>query len=171
MLTLKEIKPDDPNYYKPLDELIEDLGHAEPTPQYGDVIITVEDLTDALHYLKEYKEKCHELDILVLENRRAFEQLGVEITRYQEAVKNCEVAETKYRKLAEETSQNLGKTSQNNPPLTWDELKQMAGKPVWISSPDICYACDLCGGLRDCDFQKAIDLLKKEQEDDGKEHE
>ena len=55
MKTLKEIKPDDPDYYKPLDELIDDLGHAEPGPRYGDVIVTVEDLTDALHYLREYQ--------------------------------------------------------------------------------------------------------------------
>ena len=90
-----------------------------------------ETYNDALHYLKEYKEKCHELDILVLENRRAFEQLGVETTRYQEAVKNCEAAENKYRKLAEETSQNLGNTSQKEL-LTWEELKTMLGKPVWV---------------------------------------
>ena len=56
-LILKEIKPDDPNYHKPLDELIEDLGHAEPAKQYGDVIITVEDLTDALHYLAEFQRR------------------------------------------------------------------------------------------------------------------
>lgn len=53
--TLREIKPDDPNYYKPLDELIEDLGHAKPASRYGDVQIMVEDLTDAIHYLQEYK--------------------------------------------------------------------------------------------------------------------
>ena len=43
MLTLKEIKPNDPNYHEPLDELIEDLGHARPSLTYGDVVITVED--------------------------------------------------------------------------------------------------------------------------------
>lgn len=54
--TLKEIKSDDPNYYKPLDELIEDLRHAKPiSSRYGDVQIMVEDLTDAIHYLQEYK--------------------------------------------------------------------------------------------------------------------
>ena len=56
-MTLKEIKPTDPDYHKPIEELIEDLGHAEPANQHGDVIITVEDLTDALHYLKEYLDK------------------------------------------------------------------------------------------------------------------
>ena len=55
MKTLKLIKPDDPDYHKPLDTLIEDLGHAEPSQRYGDVQIMVEDLTDALHYLKEYR--------------------------------------------------------------------------------------------------------------------
>lgn len=54
-MILKEIMPDDPDYYKSLDELIEDLGHAEPASRYGDVQIMVEDLTDALHYLKEFQ--------------------------------------------------------------------------------------------------------------------
>ena len=55
--TLREIKPDDPDYHKPLDVLIEDLAHAESGPHYGDVIITVEDLTDALFYLAEFQRK------------------------------------------------------------------------------------------------------------------
>ena len=57
MLTLKEIKPDDPNYHEPLDKLIEDLGHARPSLTYGDVVITVEELTDALHYLADYQRR------------------------------------------------------------------------------------------------------------------
>ena len=55
--TLREIKPDDPDYHKPLDVLIEDLAHAESGPHYGDVIITVEDLTDVLFYLAEFQRK------------------------------------------------------------------------------------------------------------------
>ena len=57
MLTLKEIKPDDSNYHEPLDELIEDLAHARPSLTYGDVVITVEELTDALHYLADYQRR------------------------------------------------------------------------------------------------------------------
>ena len=58
---------------------------------------------DALHYLKEYREKQKTLEIKEAEYKRGFEQLGVEWSRIK-----------------------------NNPPLTWDELKQMEGKPVWV---------------------------------------
>lgn len=84
------------------------------------------DRVDALHYLKEYRDKAHRLDIGIAEHARSFEQLGVEIARYQEAVKNCEEAENKYRQLAQ-NSVEVG-----NPPLTWDELKSMEEKPVWL---------------------------------------
>ena len=110
MLTLKEIKPDDPNYYKPLNELIEDLGHAEPASRYGDVQIMVEDLTDALHYLQAFRD--------------AKDTLEREKDRYAEAVRNCDKAEAKYTMLCMEYA--------GNDPLTWDELKQMEGKPVWV---------------------------------------
>lgn len=56
-------------------------------------------LEDALHYLREYRDKVHSLDIDIANHCRSFEQLGVEIARYQEAVKNCEEAENKYRML------------------------------------------------------------------------
>ena len=92
-LILKEIKPDDPNYFKPLDELIEDLGHAEPAKQYGNVIITVEDLTDALYYLQLFQ-------------------------KHEERVRG---------QLAD-----LKEEFRPNDPLTWDELKSMEGKPVWV---------------------------------------
>ena len=50
--------------------------------------------SDALHYLKEYREK-HD-----------------DILRMEEALGYCEIMA--------------------NPPLTWDELKSMEGKPVWV---------------------------------------
>ena len=60
-----------------------------------------------LHYLKEYKntEKCYSESI---------ERVVKVIDRYEKMV-------------ADYLS---GKTC--NPPLTWDELKSMTGKPVWI---------------------------------------
>ena len=51
---------------------------------------------DALHYLKEYREK-HD-DILQME----------------EALGYCEISD--------------------NPPLTWNELENMEGKPVWVEA-------------------------------------
>lgn len=70
MLTLKEIKPGDPDYYKPIDELMEDLGNAKSGRTYGDVIITVEDLTDAIYYLQTYKDMIDKLESCQKENRR-----------------------------------------------------------------------------------------------------
>lgn len=58
---------------------------------------------DALHYLKEYKKKLNILEVRMTEYKRGFEQLGAEWSRIKE-----------------------------NPPLTWDELKQMKEKPVWV---------------------------------------
>lgn len=95
---------------------------------------------DVLHYLKTYRENQQ----TYIENSRKAEEAR---ERYLEAVKNCELAENKYRKLYEETSQNLRNTSQITCPkchsefvilpeannaLTWDELRQMEGKPVWV---------------------------------------
>ena len=95
---------------------------------------------DALHYLKTYRENQQ----TYIENSRKAEEAR---ERYLEAVKNCELAENKYRKLYEETSQNLRNTSQitcpkchsefvilpdANNPLSWDELRTMEGKPVWV---------------------------------------
>lgn len=89
-------------------------------------IVERDAVEEAICYLREYRDKAHRLDIDIADHRRSFEQLVIEIERYQEAVKNCEEAENKYRQLA----QNLGEVG--NPPLDWDELKQMTGKPVWI---------------------------------------
>lgn len=83
---------------------------------------------DALHYLTDYRDKNRQLD--------------VEKARYQEAVRNCEEAENKYR-MAQEAldAQRLHmmwvdkhfKFEEPNDPLTWDELKGMEGMPVWIT--------------------------------------
>lgn len=85
-----------------LDEVIEnlsvkqslkDLGH-RPDP---------DEIADALYYLREYREKKHEIS---------------DISADYIAMKNY---------WAEQ---------QVNSPLTWDELKQMIGKPVWIEWDD-----------------------------------
>ena len=51
---------------------------------------------DALHYLREYRDKHDEM------------------LKTEEALGYCEMAE--------------------NRPLTWDELRQMEGKPVWVEA-------------------------------------
>ena len=106
--------------------------------------------TDALHYLKEYKDKAHRLDIDIAEHHRTFLQLGVEIARYQEAVRNCEEAENKYRKAEQDALKALDDWASrpveenkklvltvDNPPLDWEQLKQMIGKPVWVEGKTV----------------------------------
>lgn len=100
---------------------------------------------DSLHYLTEYKNKKRQLEIEIAENKRAFEQLGVEKERYQEAVKNCEEAENKYRMTNDALdAQRLQMMwvdkhfafEEPNDPLTWDELKGMEGRPIWLERPE-----------------------------------
>lgn len=97
---------------------------------------------DALHYLKTYRENQH----AYIENSRKAEEAR---ERYMEEFKNCELAENKYKRLCEETSQKLRNTSQitcpkchsefvilpdANNPLSWEELRTMEGKPIWVES-------------------------------------
>lgn len=102
---------------KTLDEVIFEAPYS-PTPWEA----------DAIHYLREYKIKRNMIftRIQACDNRE--KRLQEEIALYQEAVKNCEAAESKYRQLAQDLRE-VG-----NPPLTWDELRTMVGKPVWIDS-------------------------------------
>jgi hypothetical protein len=67
-----------------------------PMPDTQECIETL--MTDALHYLKEYRERYIQVEV------------DDETTK--------EFAEMLYRTMG-------------NPPLTWDELKQMEGRPVW----------------------------------------
>jgi len=80
---------------KTLDEVIEKLEFATRV-SFGCVLaknVEVDDLTDALHYLKIFQ--AHE--------KRVREQLD-----------------------------DLKEEYRPNDPLTWDELKSMEGKPVWV---------------------------------------
>ena len=68
---------------------------------------------DALHYLQEYRAEKASIDILR--------------GNYEDAIKNCEKAENKF--IAALKRLDVGTL---NNPLTWDELKQKVGKPVWV---------------------------------------
>lgn len=68
---------------------------------------------DALHYLKEYRAEKANLEIIK--------------GNYQDAVANCEKAENKFKSRLK--ALNIGTL---NEPLTWEELKGMEGKPVWV---------------------------------------
>ena len=63
------------------------------------------DRTDALHYLKVYKNTDENY-------RKAITHVNKIIDHYEKMVADY--------------------LSINNPALTWDELKQMEGKPVWV---------------------------------------
>ena len=90
---------------------------------------------DVLHYLRAFRD--------------AKDTLEAEKDRYQEAVRNCEEAENKYRKAEQDALKALDDWASrpaeenkklvftvDNPPLTWSELKTMEGKPVWVEYDD-----------------------------------
>lgn len=64
-----------------------------------------QDKEDALHYLKEYRQTREDL---------------------LDGMKRLEEKEMMFIHAMDDT--------ENNHPLTWDELRQMEGKPVWIDS-------------------------------------
>lgn len=68
---------------------------------------------DAFHYLKEYKDKEAMYDSAFKIMEQARKQYHESVRQYVSAHANL---------YAEEP----------NDPLTWDELKQMEGKPVWV---------------------------------------
>ena len=95
-------------------------------------------VADAVHYLKEYKKKWLELQNLTQENLFKTQKLNDRIARYEEAIKNCEEAENKYKQMENSIALMILKKGDevlvmdDNPVLTWDQLKGMKGKPVWV---------------------------------------
>ena len=74
---------------------------------------------DALHYLKEYRERLQNLQDMM-------DRYEINDRNYQEAVWNCEMVQLKYQQLLDDFN--------DNPALTWQELRQMEGKPVWVET-------------------------------------
>ena len=88
---------------------------------------------DALHYLKEYSQKqkwLEESERYYSEHGANYEQAVKDLTAkeqfYNDCVKRCTEIINEYEKMVADY------LSFNNPALTWDELKQMEGKPVWV---------------------------------------
>ena len=84
-------------------------------------------LDDALFYLRAFRDA-----------ENAVEE---EKKRYQEAIKNCEQTENKYRSNLREVERLRSELTNAeieaiktdlNEPLTWSELKSFEGKPIWI---------------------------------------
>ena len=129
---------------KTLDEVINELHYWDTCDEFPESFYDFEVTTDALYHLNKYRMT---LDDIVAKR----EALETEIARYQEAVRNCEDAENKYRQLA----QNLGEVG--NEPLKWRELRQLEGKPVWIELLKGKWkGWDVIGGFDEDDFGVAM---------------
>ena len=98
--------------------MIVDCEHGCPMLREGEPECDKEQL--ALHYLKEYRD--HQQRLLTL------------CDNYGDAISNCHQAENKYRKMEDELNAIRREfvEKMKNDPLTWDEVKQMIGKPVWV---------------------------------------
>lgn len=108
---------------KTIDEVIErfedDLHAAEADSQL--IMLFDRDVVDAIHYLKEYSSKQD----TIAEQLAELEQKNDHVCELAKTV--CEEYDRLCNRLAEEYS---------NDALSWDELKQMEGKPVWIETSD-----------------------------------
>ena len=87
---------------KTVDEVIDGL---RDRIGFGDPV-----LVDAIHYLEEYRS----------------DKVIWEVTRngYLDWIDQYKESHEKYQQAVIEL--------EKNPPLSWDELKQMVGKPVWV---------------------------------------
>lgn len=90
---------------------------------------------DALHYLKEYRDEGINLG-----------KLREQIEAYAEKRVQMEDILTDYVALKQYWAEQ-----QENPSLTWNELKQMEGKPVWVEivAPDNWKAWFLISAIDD----------------------
>lgn len=106
-------------------------------------IVSKRDVSEAIDYLKEYRDAKETLELEAEGHRRykaeyqdCKQSYEREYEKYQEAVKNCETAENKYRRFVEEYAkekdEEFRKILREDSPLTWDEMRKMEGKPVWI---------------------------------------
>ena len=100
---------------KTLDEVIEAIEVCRDSYVAGKII-----KSDALHYLKEYKEhlKWHAYEEHCLDNEKK---------TLQEKKAEFDEVLTDYVALRQWWTEQ-----QENPPLSWEQLKQMEGKPIWI---------------------------------------
>ena len=123
---------------KTLDEVIKALDNdckkCGECPYVEEKHCRIEIGHDALHYLIAFRD--------------AKDTLEREKDRYAEAVKNCERAENIYKQKQKAAEDALWiykddkddltalrayrKEQYENNALTWDELRQMEGKPVWV---------------------------------------
>lgn len=73
---------------------------------------------DALYYLQKYQEY--------------YKARNDQVERYQKAAQQCEEILKDYITLKQIALRQYCAEAQDNPQLTWDELKNMEGKPIWV---------------------------------------
>ena len=94
----------------------------------GDAACFNHDREDALHYLKMYRSDKLQWEA----DKKAYDD------ERQKAIHATKKARERYIVLAKDTKDELAvlrdywAEQQANNPLTWDELKSMEGKPVWV---------------------------------------
>ena len=89
---------------------------------------------DALHYLKMYRSDKLQWEA----DRKLWQEKGLEFEeakqRLIEAAKGFQKAKAEIEEISSDyvALKQWWTEQQVNPPLTWDELKTMEGKPVWV---------------------------------------
>ena len=121
MKTLDDDKNNGINYYKSLDEVIKTLLKDRAITYYGNVIVPLQDLADALHYLEIFRDTINALNV---ERENCIEAA----CKYIEAEKELESQKVQMMWVDKHFEFEIT----DNQPLTWDELRTMEGKPVWV---------------------------------------
>ena len=113
---------------KTLDELITALEDLTTCDGTGYSYIADQDAGDAIYYLKMYRSDKAQWEA----DKKAYED------ERQKAIHATKKARERYIALAKDTKDELAvlrdfwAEQQANPALSWKDLKQMEGKPVWV---------------------------------------
>ena len=132
---------------KKLDEVIEILEnvvkHDYVWFDENTALMTIETLTDTLQYLQMYRSDMQ----MYAENQKHWED--------ELAQKIKDFGDAKERYITRLKELDIGTL---NEPLTWDELKAMEGKPIWIEllGKGKWKGWDVIGGFDDDDFGFAM---------------
>ena len=96
---------------KTLNEVIDNLEYTNFDDDGFAINLHCNEIVDVLNYLKEYRS--------IWESDRK---------HYEDWIEQYKDSRNKHQQAVKEMLKN--------PPLTWDELKEMEGKPVWMERPE-----------------------------------
>ena len=88
-------------------------------------------LPEAIYYLKDYQARINNLIQLRDDLEKYKEDYG-KATRELTEAREQWIAEKKRMESYELMYIHAMANLEDNPPLTWDELREMVGKPVWV---------------------------------------